>query len=167
MNLSAVIKVVRRFAPVVVPVVLKMWQDPRLRAQIQEVAAKLVASEKPTAQDMLATIEVLRSQVRELAASADDAGEVRRAEEWQKQLDGYEKAAHLLTAPGATTKDHKKLRRRIDTLRSRVLDAHMTEIAEDHGVQVEPRPSRRGRLGRLRQLPGRRARRRARRHDRA
>lgn len=82
----------------------------------------------------------------ELAGSTDDEKKVKRAQKWARQLDGFEKGATLLQAPGAPKKDLKELRKKIDALRSEILNAQIMDLGEDD--ESEDRPRRRLRLRR-------------------
>ena len=74
---------------------------------------------------------MLRGNVEYLAASADDDAERERAAQWAKQLDHCEQAARLVQAPGATRKDRKALKTRVDALRSEIVAAFIQEQGED------------------------------------
>ena len=66
-----------------------------------------------------------------LADSADDEEETRRARDWAKRLDSCERAAQLLQTPGATRKDRKALKTRVEALRSEIFAAYIEEMGED------------------------------------
>lgn len=112
---------------------------PEVWDAIKEQATKLskTATNKP--EGVLATVAVLREQVDYLAASADDAGEERRAKDWSKRLDSCERAAQLLKAPGATRKDRKALGKSTEVLRSEIFSAYIAEMGEDAETGTTPR----------------------------
>lgn len=126
--------------PVVVTVVQSLLQDPEKLSELQSRLTTLAQESGASAGEMLETIEVLRDQVRDLADSADNERESARAKGWAKQLDGFEKAAKLLQAPGAQKKDLKKLRKKINALRTEILNAHITELSEDEQRAPSARP---------------------------
>ena len=113
-----------------------MWEG------VKEQAAKLQRATTSKPDGVLTTVAVLREQVDYLAESADDEGEVRRAREWAKRLDSYERAAQLLKAPGATKKDRKTLKTSVEALRSEIFSAYIEEMGED-AEEAEGRTSTR------------------------
>lgn len=104
---------------------------PEVWEGVKEQAAKLQKASIDKPDGVLATVTVLREQVDYLAQSADDADEERRATAWAKRLDSCEMAAHLLTAPGATRKDRRTLKKRVEELRSEIFAAYIDEMGED------------------------------------
>lgn len=104
---------------------------PELMDRVKEQLETLKRSRTSTPAGALETIEVLRGNVGYLAASADDEAEQERAARWAKQLDHCEQAARLVQAPGATRKDRRALKARVDALRSEIVAAFIQEQGED------------------------------------
>jgi len=104
---------------------------PEVWERVKEQAARLQRTTTNRPDGMLATVEILREQVAYLEDSADDEEETRRARDWAKRLDSCERAARLLTAPGATRKDRKALKTSVEALRSEVFTAYIEEMGED------------------------------------
>jgi len=126
--------------PVVVTVVQRLLQDPEKLSELQSRLTTLTQKSGTSAEEMLETIGVLRDQVQDLTDSADNERETACAKGWAKQLDGFEKAAKLLQAPGAQKKDLKKLRKKINALRTEILNAHITELGDDGPRAPSARP---------------------------
>lgn len=103
---------------------------PEVWERVKEQAAKLQKPRTSTPDGVLATAQILREQVDYLEDSADDE-EARRARDWAKRLDSCERAAQLLTAPGATRKDRKALKTSVEALRSEIFAAYIEEMGED------------------------------------
>ena len=104
---------------------------PEVWERVKEQAARLQKPNTGTPDGVLATARILREQVDFLADSADDEEEARRARDWAKRLDSCERAAQLLTAPGATRKDRKALKTSVEALRSEIFAAYIEEMGED------------------------------------
>ena len=104
---------------------------PEVWEQVKEQAARLQKPSTSTPDGVLTTAGILREQVDYLRDSADDDEEARRAQDWTKRLDSCERAAQLLKAPGATRKDRKALRTRVEALRSEIFAAYIEEMGED------------------------------------
>ena len=104
---------------------------PEVWEGVKEQAAKLQKTSTNKPDGVLATVAILREQVDYLEDSADDDAEARRAEDWAKRLDSCERAAQLLKAPGATRKDRKALKTRVEALRSEIFEAYIEEMGED------------------------------------
>lgn len=104
---------------------------PEVWENVKEQAAKLQRTTTNKPDGVLATVEILREQVNYLEDSADDDEEARRARDWATRLDSCERAARLLTAPGATRKDRKALKTRVEALRSEIFAAYIEEMGED------------------------------------
>lgn len=117
--------------PVMVPVIQGLLQDPEKLNELQKRVSTFTQKSGASADEMLETIEVLRSQVTELGESSEDEKEFKRVQKWAQQLDRFEKGAKLLQAPGAPKKDLKELRKKIDTLRSEILNAQIMDLDED------------------------------------
>lgn len=128
---SVLIRIAKTLGPLVVPAIIKAWKDPRIRDAVLEQVKKLGASRGASPEEIRGTIAALRDQVDYLTASADEEGERRRAEDWRTQLEKLEHAADLLSAPGAGAAEVEKLRRRVDALRTEILEAFVTEQEED------------------------------------
>lgn len=104
---------------------------PEVWEGVKEQATRLQKTTTNKPDGVLATVAILREQVDYLEGSADDAEETRRAQDWAKRLDSCECAARLLKAPGATRKDRKTLKTRVETLRSEIFEAYIEEMGED------------------------------------
>lgn len=142
-NVGSILKTLAKLGvavgPFVVPAIQKLIDDPEKLRELHHRLTELLRRSGASADEMLETIDVLREQVQELAESADDEKEVVRAKRWAKQLDGFEKAAKLLQAPGAQQRDLKQLRKKINTLRTEILNAHIMELADDKKSDVPAR----------------------------
>ena len=112
---------------------------PEVWESIKEQGAKLqkVTTDRP--EGVLTTVGILREQVDYLAASADDADEEQKAQEWSKRLDSCERAAQLLKAPGTTRKDRKVLAKRVEALRTEIFAAYIEEMGEDAETGRSPK----------------------------
>ena len=112
---------------------------PEVWESIKEQGAKLqkVTTDRP--EGVLTTVGILREQVDYLAASADDADEEQKAQEWSKRLDSCERAAQLLKAPGTTRKDRKVLAKRVEALRTEIFAAYIAEMGEDTETGRSPK----------------------------
>ena len=104
---------------------------PEVWEGVKEQATRLQKTTTNKPDGVLATVAILREQVDYLEDSADDAGETRRAQDWAKRLDSCERAARLLKAPGATRKDRRTLKTRVEALRSEIFEAYIEEMGED------------------------------------
>ena len=107
---------------------------PEVWEGVKEQAAKLQKTTTNKPDGVLTTVGILREQVDYLAESADDAEEARLAKDWAKRLDSCEHAAQLLKAPGSTRQDRKKLKKRVEALRSEIFEAYIEELGEDAEV---------------------------------
>ena len=114
-------------------------QHPEVGDEIRKQASRLMGAATNRTDGLLETVSVLREQVDYLSGSADDAAEERRAEDWARQLAGCERAAQLLRAPGATRKDRRTLKKKVEALRSEIFDAYIVEKGEDAEVGKPPR----------------------------
>ena len=115
------------------PVVLAwLSTNPDIAERLQREVQRLrgASGEDPAA--MRATLRAMREQVEYLRRSADDHAERLRADRWAASLTGLEHALELLS-PGSPKADLKRLRERIDALRSEILDAFLAEQIEDAG----------------------------------
>src|SRR5699024_1067371 len=113
---------------------------PEVWERVKEQAARLQKPSTSTPDGVLTTTQILREQVDYLRDSADDDEEARRAQDWAKRLDSCERAAQLLKAPGATRKDRKALRTRVEALRSEIFAAYIEEMGEDAQAAEPPYP---------------------------
>lgn len=146
--IKALMKLGVTVGPVLIPVIQGLLQDPEKLNELQNRVSALTQRSGASADEMLETIDVLRSQVAELGESSDDEKEFKRVQKWAQQLDRFEKGAKLLQAPGAPGKDLKELRKKIDTLRSEILNAQIMELGEDDAEEGDASSRRRLRIRR-------------------
>lgn len=118
-------------APFAISALKRLLEDPATQQWAQERMGRFTATSSSSPDGMLATIAALRTDVRFLAESADDATETERARAWTKQLDRCEQAARLLKAPGATAKQRRALHRKLRELHTEIFDAALVERDED------------------------------------
>eukprot|EP01135_Chromosphaera_perkinsii_P008778 Nk52_evm1s1457 gene=Nk52_evmTU1s1457 len=118
-------------APFALSALRRLLEDPKTQQWVQEQLGRFTTTSSSSPDGMLATIAALRTDVRFLAESADDAGETARAQAWTKQLDKCEQAAQLLKAPGATAKQRRALHKRLRALHAEIFDAALIEKDED------------------------------------
>lgn len=130
-SLSSAARVAKWALPLLLTAGRWLQEHPEALEQVREQIKKLLTHNTATPEGMLETIEALRDSVAFLAASADDEAETQRAEAWAKQLDAYEQAAKLLAAPGSSGKEKKQLKKKLEALRSEILEASITEHRED------------------------------------
>ncbi len=130
-------------APVVIEMVRKYWplieqklrENPELLNRFQDQLKRLSkARQAGYSPDALRDrLSILREQVAYLRASADDAGEARRAATFAKQLDNLE--ASIRTAEAAVgrhrTKDLRMISAKVDTLTEKVVTAFIDEKSQD------------------------------------
>ncbi|WP_010533505.1 hypothetical protein [Brachybacterium squillarum] len=128
---SAFIRLAKFLGPVVIGLLTQVWNNPQVRTRVLEQAETLFKNRGSTPQEVIETIEVLRDQVEFLERSADDEAEAQRAKAWAAQLEKYDRAAQLLTAPGSSAADVKSLRKKVDALRTEILEAFVAEQDED------------------------------------
>ena len=100
---------------------------------------RLTRSSGQSSDAMRQSLKAMREQVEYLRRSADDNAERTRADRWAASLTGLEHALELL-GPGSPKADLKRLRDRVDALRSQILDAFLAEQIEDAGgpAPIEP-----------------------------
>src|SRR5699024_3446781 len=113
---------------------------PEVWQRVKEQTARLQKPSTSTPDGVLTTTQILREQLHYLRDSADDDEEARRAQHSAKRLDTCERAAQLLKAPGATRKDRKALRTRVEALRSEIFAAYIEEMGEDAQAAEPPYP---------------------------
>jgi uncharacterized protein involved in exopolysaccharide biosynthesis len=118
-------------APLAIDVLKKLLENPDLAKRAQQQFDRLLKHSGDSSADMLETVKVLREQVDYLVGSADGKHEATRAATWSKQLEQCERAARLVSAPGATRKERRALKKRIAALRSEILEAFIVEQQED------------------------------------
>lgn len=118
-------------APFAAGALKKLMENPALAKGIQEQFDRLRKHSGDSGSDLLETVKVLREQVDYLVESADDEREAARAATWSKQLEQCERAARLVSAPGATRKERRALKKRITGLRTEILEAFIAEQEED------------------------------------
>lgn len=111
--------------------------NPEILDKVKDQIAQLKKARTGTADGVIETIAVLRGNVNYLADSADDEHETLLAQDWAKQLDRCEQAALLLKAPGAPRKERKALKKRIDALRTEIIEAFIAEQGEDAAALEE------------------------------
>ncbi len=120
-------------APKYGPVVLAwLSSNPEVAANVQQQVRRLLRSSGPSSDAMRQSLKAMREQVEYLRRSADDNAERARADRWAASLTGLEHALELL-GPGSAKADLKRLRARVDGLRSEILDAFLAEQIEDAG----------------------------------
>ena len=107
-------------------------KNPDVAAKIQQEVQRLVRATGPSSDAMRQSLKAMREQVEYLRRSADDHAERVRADKWAASLTGLEHALELL-GPGSPKADLKRLRDRVDALRSEILDAFLAEQIEDAG----------------------------------
>lgn len=107
-------------------------KNPDVASRIQQEVQRLLRSTGPSPDAMRQSLKAMREQVEYLRRSADDHTERMRADRWAVSLTGLEHALELLS-PGSPKADLKRLRERIDALRSEILDAFLAEQIEDAG----------------------------------
>lgn len=113
------------------PVVTKYLKDhPEILQSVQESVARLVAKRTKGPAGMLETIAVLREQVAYIRTSADDDAESRRAQDWSRRLDKLEHATHLLR-DGASRREKKAVREKLQVVRGEILAGFIAEKADD------------------------------------
>lgn len=118
-------------APFAISALTRLLEDPATQQWVQEQMGRVTATSRSSPDGMLATIAALRTDVRFLAESADDAAEAERARTWAKQLDRCEQAAQLLKAPGATATQRRALRKKLRALHAEIFNAAIVEKDED------------------------------------
>lgn len=132
---STLISLAMTLSPFALELIRKAADNPEVWKKVQEQILRLGQHRGDTPEDMRRTIEALREQIDYLTDSADDDAEAKQAQTWGKQLEQLDRAAALLTAPGATRKQKKTLSKKIGTLRAEILKAFIAEVDED--AQVE------------------------------
>lgn len=127
----ALITLLKTLAVTVGPMVLKYLKDhPEIWQSLLEALKKAVVRREAGPKELLKTIAALREQVGYLRESADDDGEVARAEDWSRRLDNLERVAKLLD-DGASKSEIKDLREQVLDLRKVIIHAFVVERAED------------------------------------
>ncbi|MGO1259212.1 MAG: hypothetical protein ACTMII_09695 [Brachybacterium sp.] len=132
---NALISLAMTLSPFAIELIRKAADNPEVWKKVQEQILRLGQHRGDTPEDMRQTIEALREQIVYLTESADDDAEAKQAATWGKQLEQLDRAAALLTAPGATRTQKKTLKKKIGTLRAEILKAFIAEVDED--AQVE------------------------------
>lgn len=128
---KGVLNTARWAVPLLLAVGRWLSEHPEILEKVKAQIAQLTTARTSTADGALKTIAVLRGNVDYLAGSADDDVEAEQAKDWARQLDRCEQAARLLGAPGATRKDRRAVKKRVDALRSDIVAAFIAEQAED------------------------------------
>ncbi|WP_206448106.1 hypothetical protein [Agrococcus sp. KRD186] len=127
----ALLKLLKAAAVSATPIILKYLKDhPELWQGLVESFKKVVVRRGAGPRELSKTIAGLREQVVYLRESADDDGEVHRAEEWSRRLDNLDRVAALL-GDGASRNEVKELRERVLALRKVIIEAFVVEHAED------------------------------------
>lgn len=116
-----------------------LMKNPQVADRIQREVQRLTRSSGQSSDAMRQSLKAMREQVEYLRRSADDNAERARADRWAASLTGLEHALELL-GPGSPKADLKRLRDRVDALRSQILDAFLAEQIEDAGgpAPIEP-----------------------------
>ncbi|UNX56103.1 hypothetical protein MF406_07820 [Georgenia sp. TF02-10] len=118
------------------PTITKMRRDyPEAFAAVEKQVGRLAGSRSAGKgpEGLRRRINVLRDQTTYLAVSADGAAEVRRVEQWRRQLDKLEASLPLLAAMGKTAarREANRIGERIDALSAEVLNAYIEERRDD------------------------------------
>lgn len=127
----ALIKLLKTLAVSVAPMIWKYLKDhPEIWRDLIESLKKVIVRRGAGPKELSKTIIGLREQVAYLRESADDDGEVRRAEDWSRRLDNLDRVAKLL-GDGASKNEIKELREQVLALRKVIIEAFVVEQAED------------------------------------
>jgi hypothetical protein len=127
----ALIKLLKALTVTVAPMVWSYLKaHPEIWHGLVEALKKVVVRRGAGPRELSKTIAGLREQVVYLRESADDDGEVQRAEEWSRRLDNLDRVATLL-GDGASRNEVKELREKVLALRKVIIEAFVVEQAED------------------------------------
>ena len=127
-----VVEVVRKFGPTLTKA---MKENPEVFRVVQTQVDRMAKARKSGhgSEGLRRRVNILRDQVAYLHASADDARETRRAEEWRRQLDKIDASISVLGAMGkeTATREEDHIGKRIDKLSGEILSAFIDEQEED------------------------------------
>jgi hypothetical protein len=127
----ALINLLKTLAVTLGPLILKYLKDhPEIWQDLVDALKKVVVRRAASPSELLTTIAALREQVGYLRESADDDGEVARAEAWSRRLNHLERLAKLL-AGEASKSEIKELREQVFALRKEIIEAFVIEQVED------------------------------------
>lgn len=135
-----ILEVVRRYGPT-----LKKLKDDHpetyeaIATRVKAMAGNKLGTTRAAQHGLEQRIAILHEQVAYLYASADSVFEAKRAEKWQGELRSIEAAVPMLQV--MTTKKARKERKRLNTMLDEmatiILEAYISERAEDDFVDVE------------------------------
>jgi uncharacterized protein YigA (DUF484 family) len=130
-------KVVSRYGPMLVDMRNK---NPEAFNKVAGSVKGLAGFGRHGSGNLAAQAEVVRKQINQLVATADDDAELARVAGWRRRLEKIESAIPLLDAmSGKVRKSQSRgLRVRLDIRAGEVLEAFIGENAEETGLTPRP-----------------------------